>query len=80
MTFQGETVLTVDQGRELLNRLWYINVHTEMNPSGELRGQVDDSGMFCAKGALAVYVSLYLLYVFISSFHSMPCVLGVLLK
>ena len=32
--------LTEDQRRDLLQGLWYINIHTANNPGGEIRGQV----------------------------------------
>jgi CHRD domain len=34
------TDLTEDQRRDLLQGLWYINIHTANNPGGEIRGQV----------------------------------------
>ena len=38
---QGEFRLTSEaQGTDLLNGLWYINIHTASNPDGELRGQI----------------------------------------
>jgi len=36
----GATVLTGPQATELLNDLWYLNLHTDAFPSGEIRGQV----------------------------------------
>jgi hypothetical protein len=35
----GSTVLTNAQESELLSGLWYINIHTALNPPGEIRGQ-----------------------------------------
>jgi CHRD domain len=32
--------LTEAQRRDLFRGLWYINIHTEKNPGGEIRGQV----------------------------------------
>ncbi|MHA6247182.1 CHRD domain-containing protein [Pontibacter sp. CAU 1760] len=38
---QGQTpALTAAQEADLLNGLWYVNIHTTANPGGELRGQV----------------------------------------
>ncbi len=37
---KGETVITAAQGEQLLSGLWYINLHTEKYPGGEIRGQV----------------------------------------
>jgi CHRD domain-containing protein len=34
------TNLTEDQRLGLFQGLWYINIHTAMNPGGEIRGQV----------------------------------------
>ena len=36
----GDAVITDDQEIQLLDGLWYINIHTAMNPSGEIRGQL----------------------------------------
>ncbi len=35
----GSATLTDEQENELLNGLWYINIHTALNPPGEIRGQ-----------------------------------------
>lgn len=47
--FQGSTTITEDQAQEILDGLWYINIHTTGNPGGEIRGQVVP-----APGALAL--------------------------
>ena len=36
----GTATLTDQQEMELLNELWYYNIHTALNPGGEIRGQV----------------------------------------
>jgi len=36
----GMAVLTSDQADALLDGLWYINIHTDEFPAGEIRGQV----------------------------------------
>lgn len=36
----GSATLTDPQETDLLAGLWYVNLHTAMNPSGEIRGQV----------------------------------------
>lgn len=36
----GGTTITAAQAADLLNGLWYINVHTSNYPGGEIRGQV----------------------------------------
>ncbi|MEX2595216.1 MAG: CHRD domain-containing protein [Anditalea sp.] len=33
--------LTTEQESDLLNGLWYVNIHSEAFPPGEIRGQVD---------------------------------------
>ena len=33
--------LTSEQESDLLNGLWYVNIHSEAFPPGEIRGQVD---------------------------------------
>ena len=42
---QGEAQLTDEQMREVLGGLWYLNIHTEEHPDGEIRGQVENAGM-----------------------------------
>ncbi|HEY1103683.1 MAG TPA: CHRD domain-containing protein [Burkholderiaceae bacterium] len=37
---QGQATLTTEQGSELMAGQWYINVHTAINPGGEVRGQL----------------------------------------
>ena len=41
----GEAQLTDEQMREVLAGLWYVNIHTEAHPDGEIRGQVENAGM-----------------------------------
>ena len=36
----GSTVLTEAQEADLLGGLWYVNLHTALNPAGEIRWQV----------------------------------------
>ena len=36
----GTATLTATQETQLLSDLWYINIHTDLFPSGEIRGQV----------------------------------------
>jgi hypothetical protein len=38
---EGEVMLTAEQVDQLLNGLWYVNIHTEAYPDGEIRGQVE---------------------------------------
>jgi hypothetical protein len=38
--FDGTATLTDAQAADLLAGLWYVNVHTEANKGGELRGQL----------------------------------------
>jgi hypothetical protein len=38
--FEGSATLTDAQAEELLAGKWYVNVHTEANKGGEIRGQV----------------------------------------
>lgn len=33
--------LTTEQESDLLNGMWYVNIHSEAFPPGEIRGQVD---------------------------------------
>ncbi|NND60640.1 MAG: VPLPA-CTERM sorting domain-containing protein [Gammaproteobacteria bacterium] len=36
----GSTVISALQGSDLLGGLWYINIHSDLFPGGEIRGQV----------------------------------------
>ena len=38
--FEGSATLTDAQATELLAGKWYVNVHTQTNKGGEIRGQV----------------------------------------
>jgi hypothetical protein len=38
---QGTAQLTAEQSEQLNGGMWYVNVHTEANPGGEIRGQVE---------------------------------------
>jgi hypothetical protein len=38
--FEGSTTLTDAQAAELMAGKWYVNVHTDTNKGGEIRGQV----------------------------------------
>lgn len=42
----GAATLTPEQADALLNEMWYINVHTVVNPSGELRGNILAPGAY----------------------------------
>ena len=37
---EGKATLTPEQAADLLAGLWYVNVHTAVNPGGEVRGQM----------------------------------------
>lgn len=39
---QGSSEITPEQLVDLRAGLWYVNVHTEANPDGEIRGQVTE--------------------------------------
>ena len=39
-TLIGSTVISDAFEAELLGQLWYINIHSTVNPGGEIRGQV----------------------------------------
>ncbi len=36
----GSTTLTPEQAQQFTAGEWYINVHTQSHPAGEIRGQV----------------------------------------
>lgn len=38
---QGQVTLTEEQAAQLADGLWYVNVHTQAHPGGEIRGQVE---------------------------------------
>lgn len=40
----GSTTITPTQANWLMNGEWYANVHTSLNPSGEIRGQLGVAG------------------------------------
>jgi hypothetical protein len=42
---QGQAQLTPEQADQLLAGQWYVNVHSERYPDGEIRGQVEPSSM-----------------------------------
>jgi CHRD domain len=37
---KGQATLTPEQAQQLTAGEWYVNVHTQANPNGEIRGQV----------------------------------------
>jgi hypothetical protein len=37
---KGEATLTPEQAQQFTAGQWYINIHTQANPAGEIRGQV----------------------------------------
>ena len=37
----GTVELTPEQVNDLTTGLWYVNIHTEANPGGEIRGQIE---------------------------------------
>src|SRR5947208_2835677 len=37
---EGQATLTPEQAQQLAAGQWYVNVHTQANPGGEIRGQV----------------------------------------
>jgi hypothetical protein len=42
---EGSATLTDEQIEQLTGGQWYVNVHTEANPNGEIRGQVMEGSM-----------------------------------
>ncbi|ACB52622.1 hypothetical protein cce_3274 [Crocosphaera subtropica ATCC 51142] len=40
-TLSKADLVSEKQESQLLSGLWYINIHTEANPPGEIRGQVN---------------------------------------
>ena len=37
---KGTATITSDQVKQVMDGMWYVNVHTAANPAGEIRGQV----------------------------------------
>ena len=37
---EGTATITEAQAGSLLSGMWYVNIHTENHPGGELRGQL----------------------------------------
>ena len=37
---KGSATLTPEQAQQFTAGEWYVNVHTQANPGGEIRGQV----------------------------------------
>ena len=54
----GNAPITAVQGADLLNGLWYVNIHTTQFPGGEIRGQVVPApgavGLLAGFGLLAM--------------------------
>lgn len=36
----GSAQISAEQAQQLMDGLWYINIHTGLNPAGEIRGQL----------------------------------------
>ena len=36
----GSAQVTAEQAQQLMDGLWYVNIHTATNPAGEIRGQL----------------------------------------
>jgi hypothetical protein len=36
----GSAQITAEQAQQLMDGLWYVNIHTALNPAGEIRGQL----------------------------------------
>jgi len=51
-TLMGSTTISASQMQDLIDGLWYINIHSTLHPGGEIRGQVVQQ--LPAPGALAL--------------------------
>ena len=47
----GQTTITANQATDLLNDLWYINIHTTAEAGGEIRGQILVDGVVPVSGS-----------------------------
>jgi hypothetical protein len=58
----GNANISAAQATDLLNDLWYINIHTASFPAGEIRGQVtvvpEPASLLLAAGGLGVLAAL----------------------
>lgn len=53
---EGTAEITVEQANDLIEGLWYVNLHTEANPGGEIRGQllpIEELAAAADEGAVA---------------------------
>jgi hypothetical protein len=56
----GATVITPAQAADLLSDLWYINIHTDLFPAGEIRGQVTvDNSVSAGSSSWSAVKALY---------------------
>lgn len=42
---QGSQTVSAQQAQEIMDGLWYVNIHTNLFPGGEIRGQVEPEGI-----------------------------------
>lgn len=56
----GAAIITPTQATDLLNDLWYINIHTQQFPGGEIRGQVLLVPEPAGWGLMVVVLSLWM--------------------
>jgi hypothetical protein len=56
-TYSNSFVLTPLQESQLLSGLWYVNIHTDVVPGGEIRGQLAEGTLTGDCGGQAIPVS-----------------------
>ena len=56
-TLSGGTIITDAQEIQLLDGLWYINIHTALNGPGEIRGQIDGANVIPEPATLGLIVA-----------------------
>ncbi len=55
----GSTTLTDEQADALMAGLWYVNVHSDLHPPGEIRGQVvPEPGTYALFAGLAAFIGV----------------------